>query len=353
MSRFRPAVLVLAAACLACGGVMVRAAESVTPVAFAGRAMGTGWTVKIVGGESACEPSELEQRLGERLEELERIFSTYRPQSDLSAFNAVEHTDWVAVPAELAFVAAESRRVSALTGGAFDATVFPLVELWGFAGRRRSGSLPSAAAIATAREHVDWRNIEVQLNPPALRKAQPRISADFSSMAKGFAADQLDLLLTQIGLPNHLVQIGGDLKVKGGGPAGEGWRTAIEQPLEDGRAIARTIDLDGAALSTSGDYRNFFHVGRQRYGHIIDPRTGQPPASSLASVSVVHESCAWSSALATALFVLGPEDGMALARKQGWACLFLVREGTKLVQRPSPAFERLRTATVTAPSTGR
>lgn len=343
MSRFRPALLVFAAACLACG---VAAAESVTPVTFTGRAMGTGWAVKIVTSDAGCDADEIEQRVSERLEELERIFSTYRAQSDLSAFNALEHTEWVPVPPELALVAEESRRISELTGGAFDVTVFPLVELWGFAGRRRSGTLPTAAAIATARERVDWRRIEVRTSPPALRKAQPRISADFSSMAKGFAADQIDLLLTQLGVPNHLVQIGGDLKVKGRGPAGEGWRAGIEQPVDDARAIARTVDLEGMALSTSGDYRNFFHVGRQRYGHIIDPRTGQPPASSLASVSVVHASCATSSALATGLFVLGPEAGMALARKEGWACLFLVRDGTQLVQRPTPEFERLRSAAV-------
>lgn len=172
-------------------------------------------------------------------------------------------------------------------------------------------------------------------------------------MAKGFAADEIDALLTQLGLPNHLVQIGGDMKLSGGGPAGDGWRVAIEQPVDDGRAVARVVDLEHAALSTSGDYRNFFHVGRQRYGHIIDPRTGQPPASSLASVSVVHASAAWSSALATGLFVLGPDAGMALARKHGWACLFLVREGTQLVQRPTPAFERLRSTPAAFPPPAR
>jgi thiamine biosynthesis lipoprotein len=320
------------------GGGAANASETIT---FTGRAMGTGWSVKFVQPRTPLISADVERAVIERLEELEQLFSTYRRQSALSRFNALQHTEWEPVAPELAIVASESREVSRITGGAFDVTVYPLVQLWGFGSRHRSGTVPSTAEIAVARARVDWRRLEVQLSPPALRKTEPSVSADFSSMAKGFSADSISDLLTELGAPDHLVQVGGDLKSGGSKIRDEGWHAAIEQPVGDARAIACVLVLTGEALSTSGDYRNFFHVGRQRFGHIIDPRTGQPPASGLASVSVVHASCAMSSALATGLFVLGPEEGYRLALAHGLACLFQVRNGTELVRRSTPEFDRL------------
>jgi len=303
--------------------------------------MGTGWSVKFVQPAVPLEADVVEAKVAERLEELEQLFSTFRRQSALSRFNALQSTEWIPVAAEMAQVATESREVSELTGGAFDVTVFPLVQLWGFGSKHRSGSVPTTADITAARQLVDWRRLEVQLSPPALRKTHLRVTVDFSSMAKGFAADSVSELLSRLGAPNHLVQVGGDLKSGGSSSRDEGWHAAIEQPVGDARAVACVLVLNGEALSTSGDYRNYFHVGRQRYGHIIDPRTGQPPSSGLASVSVVHASCAMSSALATALFVLGPEEGYQLALSRGLACLFQVRHGTGLMRRSTPEFDRL------------
>jgi thiamine biosynthesis lipoprotein len=163
---------------------------------------------------------------------------------------------------------------------------------------------------------------------------------DFSSIAKGFSADVLSELLAELGLPNHLVQIGGDIKTRGAPAGSTSWPTAIEQPDPDAPGIATVVTLNGHALSTSGDYRNFFQVGRRRYGHIIDPRTGEPVSNSLVAVSVVHASGARSSALATALFVLGADDGFRLAEKEGLACLFFGRSESGVVQRATAAFER-------------
>ena len=148
-------------------------------------------------------------------------------------------------------------------------------------------------------------------------------------------------LLVQLGAPNHLVQIGGDIKTRGAPAGAAGWPTAIERPDPDASGIACVVTLNGQALSTPGDYRNFFQAGNRRYGHIIDPRTGEPVLNSLAAVSVVHPSCAYSSALATALFVLGEEDGFRLATKERLACAFFVRREAGVVQRGTPAFEQL------------
>jgi thiamine biosynthesis lipoprotein len=302
--------------------------------------MGTAWTVKVVGAERGPEVAVLRRQVAEKLEQLEQTFSTYRDVSELSRFNAAHHTDWIPVSPELALVAAESRRLSELTDGAFDVTVAPLVRLWGFGRERRSGDIPSAAEIAAARENVGWPLLETRTNPPALRKVRPQVTADFSSMGKGFAADAVSALLTARGVPNHLVQIGGDVRSGGAVAEGDGWPIAIEQPLNDVPGVECVVVLTGQAISTSGDYRNFFHVGRQRYGHIIDPRTGWPPRGSLASVSVVHDSCASSSALATALFALGSDEGIRLATREHLACLFLLRDGAGLIRHATPEFER-------------
>lgn len=331
------------------------AAHAAEPIAISGRAMGTTWSAKFfqpVPPASALDPTAVTARIAATLEHLEAIFSTYRPSSELSRFNTSTSTNWIPVSPELARVAADSRRLSELTGGAFDATVAPLIQLWGFGPQRRAAhTLPTESEIAAARARVDYRRLDVRLAPPALRKTRADLSADFSSMAKGFASDVVSELLTTLGAPTHLVQVGGDIKTSGP----HAWRTAIEQPLASPRAphsvpaapsVADIVTLSGLALSTSGDTHNFYAVAGQRYGHILDPRTGRPATGPLASVSVLHASCATSSALATALFVLGPDAGQSLALREGLAGLFLIRDRENesgLRRQTTPAFDRLST----------
>ena len=332
--------------------VVTSAYSAAEPVALSGRAMGTTWSVKFLQPPPPSPELDLTlvtARVAATLEHLESVFSTYRSASELSRFNTATSTDWCPVSPELAKVAWESRRISELTSGAFDATVDPLVRLWGFGPQRRMTIVPTDPEINAARAFVGYQRLEVRLSPPALRKSIPKLSADFSSLAKGFATDALSELLTALGAPDHLAQIGGDLKTSGARP----WRTAIEQPSSPDLAghtaalapsLARLISLAGSALSTSGNSHNFTTIAGQRYGHIIDPRTGRPISNALASVSVVHEACATSSALATALCVLGPDTGWALATREHLACLFILREGSVLTHRATPEFERLATA---------
>jgi len=213
--------------------------------------------------------------------------------------------------------------------------VLPLVERWGFGAQGRSPDLPDAAEVAALRRRVDWRRLEVRESPPALRKARGDLAVDFNSLAKGQAADAVSALLAGLGAPRHLVQVGGDVR-----SAGAGWSVAVERPLEGRTEIEAVVALSGDALSTSGDYRNAYRVGSRRYGHIIDPRTGVPVQHALAAVSVIRASCARSSALATALFVLGPDDGWRLAQREEIAALFLVRRGEGFERRATPAFAR-------------
>ncbi len=322
-----------------CAAVVLFAATrafAAEPVALTGRALGTTWTVKFLQPAPPLNPATLTARISATLERLEQQFSTYRPNSELSRFNLARTTDWITVSPELARVATDCRALSVLTGGAFDATIFPLVDLWGFGPQRRSGPPPSATEISAARSRTDFRRLESRASPPALRKTSANLAADFSSMAKGFAADTIAAQLSALGSTDHYVQIGGDIATAGPRP----WRVAIEQPAGSA-PLAHVFDLAGQSLSTSGDAHNSFtHAGR-RYGHILDPRTGEPVASPLASVSVVAPTCAQSSARATALFVLGPDAGFALAVRERWSALFLIREGPSFTAHPTPEFTRL------------
>jgi thiamine biosynthesis lipoprotein len=322
-----------------CAAVVLFAATrafAAEPVALTGRALGTTWTVKFLQPAPPLNPATLTARISATLERLEQQFSTYRPNSELSRFNTARTTDWITVSPELVRVATDSRALSVLTGGAFDATIFPLVDLWGFGPQRRSGPPPSAAEISAARARTGYRRLESRASPPALRKTSADLAADFSSMAKGFAADTIAAQLSALGSTDHYVQIGGDIATVGPRP----WRVAIEQPAASSAPLAQAFHLAGQSLSTSGDAHNSFtHAGR-RYGHILDPRTGEPVASLLASVSVVAPTCAQSSARATALFVLGPDAGFALAVRERWSALFLIREGPSFTARPTPEFTR-------------
>ncbi len=307
------------------------------PVTLAGRAMGTTWSVKFLQPAPPLNPATLQSRIAEKLERLEQQFSTYRPASELSRFNAAASTEWITVSPELARVAAGSRALGRRTAGAFDATVAPLVALWGFGTQRRSGPPPTAAEIARTRARVDYRRLEIRASPPAFRKTIPDLAADFSSMAKGFAADAASELLRSLGVTDHFVKVGGDLKTAGD----HVWPVGIEHPASGGPALATTVALAGRALSTSGDTHQFFEHAGRRYGHIIDPRTGEPVTGALASVSVVRETCAESSSLATALFVLGASAGFDFAVREHIAALFIVRRGGDFELRPTAEFSRL------------
>jgi len=309
------------------------------PVVLSGRAMGTTWTVKFIQPASSLNPVTLHARISEKLEQLEQQFSTYRPTSELSRFNATPRTEWITVSPEIARVAAAAQALSWRTEGAFDVTVAPLVQLWGF-GTQRRASPPSAHEIALARALVDWRRLEARQSPPALRKTRPDLSVDFSSIAKGFAVDEIGERLRALGVDECWVQIGGDIKTVGA----RGWRAGIAWPGAPGTqspATVQVLELVGRALSTSGDANNFFQYEGRRYGHIIDPRTGEPVHSELAAVSAVDTTCATSSALATTLFVLGAEQGFAFAVRERIAALFIVRAGEVFVLKPTPEWSQV------------
>jgi thiamine biosynthesis lipoprotein len=325
-------------ACLAllqgCGNPPVEVAE------LSGRTMGTTYSIKLAQAPGAASRGALQQRVEQRLAEIDRQMSTYRTDSDLMRFNRTQSTDWQSVPARLVELIDQANRISGLTDGSYDVTVGPLVNLWGFGSSASRTTPPPADEIASALRRTGYRHLAVRRSPPAMRKAVAALEVDLSSIAKGWAVDQLAALLKDAGLGNFLVEIGGELRAVGEKSPGTPWRVAIERPATDRRAVHRVIALRDMAVASSGDYRNFFEDDGQRYSHTIDPATGRPVRHRLAAVTVFADRCAEADAWATALLALGERRGPQLAAELGLRAMFIVRDDLGLREQISPALGR-------------
>ncbi|HUT94496.1 MAG TPA: FAD:protein FMN transferase [Thermoguttaceae bacterium] len=316
--------------------------KSPPPVTFSGPTMGTWFTVKVVDPPKHVEPETLEREILDTLARLEALMSTYDPGSELSRLNRFEGPDWFDVSPQTAAVVDEALRIGELTGGAFDVTVAPLVSLWNFGPVKRTNDrVPTDAEIEALKARVGFRQVEVRRSPPGVRKEREDVSIDLSGIAKGFAVDHLAEHLEHRGIRDYMVDVGGEVKARGRNPRGKPWQIAVESPLVSTREIQRVIPLDGLAVATSGDYRNYFEQDGVRYCHILDPRSGRPITHKLASVSVLDPSCMRADALATALMVLGPEAGYNFAREHELAVCFLVNSDTGFVEKTTPPFEQV------------
>ena len=267
----------------------------------------------------------------------------------IEIFNRLGTEPFVASP-EMLEIVAEAQRVARLSDGAFDITVGPLVDLWGF-GPSGVTEAPSEERLAELVAIIGYEQIAVDPVNGTLRKAIPECRIDLSAIAKGFAVDEVAAALEGEGFSTYMVEIGGEVRTRGRKASGDEWRIGIERPDAGGRAIHTAIALTDLALATSGDYRNFIVRDGVRISHTIDPRTGRPIAHDLASVSVIHSSCMTADALATALEVLGPEEGFALAQRQQIPALFLIRKREMVFEeRPTDVWAALveNSATVTS-----
>jgi FAD:protein FMN transferase len=303
-----------------------------------GRTMGTRFSVTIAEALEEPQRDQLQHDIETQLAEVEKGMSTYLVDSEISRFNLSTSTGWFAVSAGTCHAVETAQGVSRLSGGAFDVTVGPLVNLWGFGPATVEPKPPPQSAIDAALERVDYRLLHTDCDRPALRKERADVYVDLSAYAKGLGVDEVADLLEARGIQNYLVEIGGELRLHGVDAGGDRWAIAIETPSGDRRTAGRIVSLSDKAMATSGDYRNFFEYKGQRYSHTIDPRTGRPTHHGLASVTVIADDAALADALATALLVLGPEEGFALALKEGIPAFFQVRQGEGFAKRETPTF---------------
>jgi len=307
---------------------------------FSGPTMGTSFTVKIADFPEEISEQSLDSDIKRILTRINERMSTYQENSEVSRFNKLQTTDWFKVSQETIFVVNEALRVSDLTQGAFDITVGPLVNLWGFGPPRRSTVLPSDELIKETQANIGYRLLHTRDDPPAIRKEDPQVQIDLSAIAKGYAVDQIAEHLQSQHIGNYLVEVGGEMRAKGKNAGGMAWKVAIEKPILKHRAVHRVLHLDNKAIATSGNYRNFFEENGVRFSHTINPITGKPITHNLASVSVINTSSMRADALATGLMVLGPEIGFQLAEIENLAVIFLVKDTEGFLEKTSSALDQ-------------
>jgi thiamine biosynthesis lipoprotein len=297
---------------------------------LAGETMGSAWTAKVVGPLPIPE-AELLHGMQARFEAVNRALSTYRPDSALSRFNDDATGHWLEIEPELAAVMGYALDLAARSDGAYDVTVGPLVNLWGFGPDLATRKVPDPAAIAAARERVGWRKVEVDIAAARARKP-PGVRVDLSSLGKGRGVDRVAEYLDSVGVSNYLVDLSGKLRGRGRNARGEFWRVAVETPGADdpsGPSIAppAIVELRDESVATAGDYRRFFEVDGKHYSHIIDPRTGFPVAHATVSATALAADCMAADAWATVFMAMAPADALRLAETASIPALLIRREG--------------------------
>lgn len=310
-----------------------------------GRTMGTTWSVKLVRPTGVAR-ERVQRAIQGEVDRVVAQMSTWEPDSDLSRFNRAPAGTWQSLPDEFFGVLSHALALSEDSEGAFDPTVGPLVDLWGFGPGKPARRVPSDAELATTRARVGWQR--VKLDPATKSAFQPGgAHVDLSAIAKGFGTDQIARALDRLGVRNYLVDISGELRARGGRPDGSDWQVAIEKPgaapggVDRLDEVERVIALRDRSIATSGDYRHFFADDGSVYSHHIDPRTGRPVPHRIASVTTVAADCMQADSTGTTIMVLGPEQGMAYATSRGLAVLLILHNGQAFEERMSPAFAAL------------
>lgn len=301
--------------------------------------MGTYYRVSMVldpalQDNTDYNAAKLKAEIDKKLERVNDQMSTYRPDSELSRFNKA--SDSLTVSPETAFVVKTALKLFEQSSGAYDVTVGPLVNLWGFGPDKRPTKVPSDEVIAERQKFVGSQYLSVHDN--TLYKSIPELYIDLSSIAKGYGVDVVANYLQDIGINNYLVDIGGELRGKGVKPGNKQWTIAIERPIA-GQNVERLIQIGDNGIATSGDYRNYYEFDGIRYSHTIDPKTGKPITHKLVSVTVINKSSMLADGLATAITVLGPEEGLAFAEKHNLAVFLIVKQGDDFVEYFTASFK--------------
>jgi thiamine biosynthesis lipoprotein len=292
--------------------------------------MGTRWSALLYASPETDVPA-LDAALARAVDCVDRQMSTWKLHSDLMRLNAASPGTWVSLPRQVMRVLVKGLEIGRLSGGAFDVGVGRLVDAWGFGS---AGSVPDKGAIRAAlHEKPPPTHTVLELDAPGARaRKHGRFELDLSGIAKGFAVDEMSRTMKAFGIRDALVGLDGELEASGTRPDGTPWRIAVEKPDYELRSPLGIIELQDAAVATSGDYRHWIEVGGTRLSHTMDRSRGGPADNGIASVSVVAPTCMEADAWATALMVLGPTDGKALARKYGFDALIVERSGAALRQ---------------------
>jgi thiamine biosynthesis lipoprotein len=290
-----------------------------------GETMGTRYTALFYAG-AGIDTDEISHSLARAVGRVDQQMSTWKPDSDLNRLNAAPEQEWLSVPKELTTVLSAALRVSQQSSGAFDIAIGDLVDAWGFGPGEQTiteqalGTLPPRDRLsASAALMVDPQRDQVRKRAP--------LNLNLNGIAKGFGVDELARCLDGFGISRYLVGIDGEMRARGVKPDAQPWVVAIEKPCRGAREVMGVMELEDAAIATSGDYRHWVDVRGQSYAHTMNPATAAPLCNPLAAVTVVAASCMLADAWATALMVLGETEGPRLAQERGMDALFVLRDG--------------------------
>ncbi|WP_345790068.1 FAD:protein FMN transferase [Marinobacter caseinilyticus] len=305
---------------------------------ISGPVFGTQYHIDVVLTDDPDQLETLSSGISDILDSIDASMSTWRPDSELSRFNnADDQSQWFPVSEPFYEVLAAAQEISEFSQGAFDITVGPVVNLWGFGPEARPNQVPEPSLLENRLQSIGYEKLELRSDPDSVR-ALSRQYLDLSAIAKGYAVDAVAAYLSEIGVEAYLVEIGGEVRVHGRKPNGEAWRLAIESPVDQKRQISRVVALESRAMATSGDYRNYYESAGKRYSHTINPETGRPIEHNLASVTVIADTTMRADALATAFNVMGYERANALAVRENIAVYFIIRGEQEFEVHYTPAF---------------
>ncbi|MFJ4054171.1 FAD:protein FMN transferase [Pseudomonas sp. NPDC089743] len=302
-----------------------------------GPAMGSSYSIQYVREAGGPAPVQVQAAVETILQDIDQHYSTYRGDSAVSQFNQLPANRCLALPSDMLELVAFGQHLAEQTDGAFDLTVEPLLDLWGFGPQARHEQVPEAQALATARLRVGYQHLRVE--GQMLCKDAP-VQLDFNSIAAGHAVDLIAARLRAMGIASFIAEVTGELKAVGRKPDGSLWRIALELPREDRQIARQVIPVDGLGVSTSGDYRHYFEQNGRRYSHTFDARLGRPVAHDLAAVTVLDASALQADGYSTLLLILGPERGWDFAIAHDLAAVLVTRAEGGFVSRATPAYQR-------------
>jgi thiamine biosynthesis lipoprotein len=302
-----------------------------------GPTMGTTYNITLVihDDHQGFDQAELQAAIDAELRVINQHMSTYIPDSEIMQLNAAAVDEWHYISDPLREVLEISQIISRKSDGAFDITVGPLVNLWGFGPEYHQDKKPTDEGIARAKSIVGYEYLELSGHQALKSKS---IKLDLSAVAKGYGVDWLAAFIEARGFQHYMVEIGGELRLKGLNARGQPWRIAVEQPDDWRGSIHKALTITDAGMATSGDYRNYFEQDGKRFSHTINPATGYPIEHNLASVTVIAATAAEADAWATAINVLGPEKGLEIANTEDLAVYMIVKEENGFTDRYSAGF---------------
>lgn len=313
-----------------------------------GRAQGTSYHITWWSMDPV-DSGKVKSGIEATFADIDRKISTYRDDSDLQRFNHNASTNWQQLPGDVVDLLQLADRVYRASHGCYDPTVKPLYDLWGF--RKDSFHIPSPEQIAKTRREVGYDKLDIDLKGHRVRKHIPQLAIDLSSMGEGYTAYRLSRVLEQHGIKNYIVEMGGDMYVKGHRVDGGPWRIAIVRPIPGDMSVDKVVEIQdprGVSINTSGTYRHYYDKNGKRYSHIFNPRTGAPVTHDLVSATVFADDPRFSDAWATAMLCLGKEEGEAVAEREGLAVYFIQQQGKKLIESSSAALQKSKAVTIQA-----